>query len=182
MSVVDQHGAQIHRVKRFGVRRYEPKLLETQARIDPLDPELQQAKQVGNFSRGSRSPHADDLFGSIDPQAGEPQRPRAQPSRLQNTGKIPQQIAHHLLNRLSGNDRLEQPAFNARNLGILAGRDRLRYGTQRLIEPNDRWQPEAPGEWSPSHGQEICNRIEAEASTRTERGGRKPQGGNRQRR
>jgi hypothetical protein len=88
LSVVDQHGAQIHRVKRFGVRRYEPKLLETQARIDPLDPELQQAKQVGNFSRGSRSPHADDLFGSIDPQAGEPQRPRAQPSRLQNTGKI----------------------------------------------------------------------------------------------
>ncbi|GAA3276457.1 hypothetical protein GCM10020258_56820 [Sphingomonas yabuuchiae] len=71
---------------------------------------------------------------------------------MQNTGKIPQQIAHHLLNRLSGTDRLEQPAFNARNLGILAGRDRLRYGTQRLIEPNDRWQPEAPGEWSRATG------------------------------
>ena len=128
------HRAQVDGIERLGMRRNEPELLDAHAGIDAVDAELQQAQEVRDLPRGPRGADRHHLLAAVYAQAGHSERSSAKPPLLQYLRQIAQQIAHHLLDRLGGADRLEQPALDERHLRIFARSDGLGHRAQRLIE------------------------------------------------
>ena len=76
--------AKVDRIQRFGMRRDQPELLETHARVDPLDPELQEPEKVRYLARRPRRADTHDLFRAVDAHGREAECPCAQASRLQD--------------------------------------------------------------------------------------------------
>jgi Domain of unknown function (DUF4198) len=97
--------AQIGRAERLNMRRHQAELLETQARVDVLDPELQQSQQVRGIAAGSGRADCHHLLVAIDAQGAEPQRAGAGLARLQQLGHVAQQIGHDLGDRFGCADR-----------------------------------------------------------------------------
>ena len=132
-----KHRTQIHCIQRLGMRRHQHELLKAQSWIDALDPELHEAQKMGDVACRPRRADGNHLFGPVDAQPRQAERPRTEPPRLQHRGQIAEQVLHDLRDRVCGDDRFEQPALHDRHDLVGARRDGFGDRAECLIEPRD---------------------------------------------
>lgn len=153
-------------------------LLQPHAGVDPFDPKLHQAKQVGGVPGRAGRSDLDPLLTTIDTEAEKAHRPRTLSARLQHAGKV----GHDLLDRFRGSDRLKQASLDDGSGRIVNRGDRLGRGGESLIEAEDRRQAETPREGRPGNREEVSDRLEPEPPGCMERDRLETESGNRQRR
>ena len=123
--------------QRIGPRRGEAHRLYPVTRIDPLDAQVEEAGEMHDIAGRARGADREPLLAAVDPVEQQHQCAHTAPARLQQQHHVGEQVGDHLLNRLGGADRLEQPALCDRRLLGHDRHDRFGDTPQCLVEAAD---------------------------------------------